>query len=134
MRTYFLRSFGCQMNDHDAERIRALLEDDGLVRVASVDDADVLVYNTCTVRRSADDRLAGHLGEAARVKALDPRRVVVVAGCLPQVEREALFERFPFVDVALGPQHLAELPGALAAGGQRGCFDGEGALRRCGQQ
>ena len=128
MRTYFLRSFGCQMNDHDAERIRALLEDDGLVRVASVDDADVLVYNTCTVRRSADDRLAGHLGEAARVKALDPRRVVVVAGCLPQVEREALFERFPFVDVALGPQHLAELPGALAAGGQRGCFDGEGAL------
>ena len=128
MRTYFLRSFGCQMNDHDAERIRALLEDDGLVRVASVDDADVLVYNTCTVRRSADDRLAGHLGEAARIKALDPRRVVVVAGCLPQVEREALFERFPFVDVALGPQHLAELPGALAAGGQRGCFDGEGAL------
>jgi len=128
MRTYFLRSFGCQMNDHDAERIRALLEDDGLVRVASVDDADVLVYNTCTVRRSADDRLAGHLGEAARVKALDPRRVVVVAGCLPQVEREALFERFPFVDVALGPQHLGELPGALAAGGQRGCFDGEGAL------
>ena len=128
MRTYFLRSFGCQMNDHDAERIRALLEDDGLVRVASVDDADVLVYNTCTVRRSADDRLAGHLGEAARVKALDPRRVVVVAGCLPQVEREALFERFPFVDVALGPQHLGELPGALAAGGQCGYFDGEGAL------
>jgi tRNA-2-methylthio-N6-dimethylallyladenosine synthase len=128
MRTYFLRSFGCQMNDHDAERIRALLEDDGLKRVESVDDADVLVYNTCTVRRSADDRLAGHLGEAARVKALDPRRLVVVAGCLPQVEREALFERFPFVDVALGPQHLRELPAALAAGRQRGYFDGEGAL------
>ncbi len=73
MRTFFLRSFGCQMNDHDAERISALLEDDGLERVASVDDADVIVYNTCTVRRSADDRLAGHLGEAARVKALDPR-------------------------------------------------------------
>jgi tRNA-2-methylthio-N6-dimethylallyladenosine synthase len=128
MQTFFLRSFGCQMNDHDAERIRALLEDDGLVRVASVDDADVIVYNTCTVRRSADDRLAGHLGEAARVKALDPRRVVVVAGCLPQVEREALFERFPFVDVALGPQHLHELPVALATGEQRGYFDGEGAL------
>ena len=116
------------MNDHDAERIRALLENDGLTRVENVDDADVLVYNTCTVRRSADDRLAGNLGEAARVKALDSRRLVVVAGCLPQVEREALFERFPFVDVALGPQHLHELPAALAAGRQRGYFDGEGAL------
>jgi len=126
METFFLRSFGCQMNDHDAERIRALLEDDGLERVARIDDADVIVYNTCTVRHSADDRLAGHLGEAARVKALDPRRVVVVAGCLPQVEREALFERFPFVDVALGPAHLRELPAALAAHGQRGYFDGPG--------
>jgi tRNA-2-methylthio-N6-dimethylallyladenosine synthase len=128
VRTFYLRSFGCQMNDHDAERIRALLEADGLVRVPSVDDADVIVYNTCTVRRSADDRLAGHLGEAARVKALDPSRVVVVAGCLPQVEREGLFERFPCVDVALGPRHLAELPGALRAREQRGFFDGEGAL------
>jgi tRNA-2-methylthio-N6-dimethylallyladenosine synthase len=128
MRTFFLRSFGCQMNDHDAERISALLEDDGLERVARVDDADVIVYNTCTVRRSADDRLAGHLGEAARVKARDPRTVVVVAGCLPQVEREALFERFPFVDLALGPQHLHELPAALAGGEQRGYFDGEGEL------
>ncbi len=128
MRTYFLRSFGCQMNDHDAERIRALLEDDGLVRVGSVDEADVIVYNTCTVRRSADDRLAGHLGEAARVKARDPRTVVVLAGCLPQVEREALFERYPFVDVALGPQHLRELPAALASGGQCGFFDDGGAL------
>ena len=137
MQTYYLRSFGCQMNDHDAERIRALLENDGLRRVECVDDADVLVYNTCTVRHSADDRLAGHLGEAARVKALDPARVVVVAGCLPQVEREALFERFPFVDVALGPQHLRELPralagglepGASAAGRRQGFFDGEGAL------
>ena len=133
LRTYFLRSFGCQMNDHDAERIRALLEGRGLVRVSSLDDADVIVYNTCTVRHSADDRFAGQLGEAARVKALDPERVVVVAGCLPQVEREALFERFPFVDVAVGPQHLAELPRALADRGQpagqpAGYFDGEGGL------
>jgi tRNA-2-methylthio-N6-dimethylallyladenosine synthase len=128
MRTYFLRSFGCQMNDHDAERISALLEDDGLERVARIDDADVIVYNTCTVRHSADDRLSGHLGEAARVKALDPRRLVVVAGCLPQVEREGLFERFPFVDLAVGPAHLAELPAALAERRQRGLFDGEGAL------
>jgi tRNA-2-methylthio-N6-dimethylallyladenosine synthase len=128
MRTFFLRSFGCQMNEHDAERISALLERDGLVRVTTIDDADVIVYNTCTVRAGADDRLAGHLGEAARVKALDPRRLVVVAGCLPQVEREGLFERFPFVDLAFGPAHLRELPAALAERRQRGFFDGEGAL------
>ena len=62
MRTYYLRSFGCQMNAHDAERIRALLEAEGLERADEPDGADVLVYNTCTVRKSADERLAGHLG------------------------------------------------------------------------
>ena len=69
---YYLRSFGCQMNEHDAERIRALLEAEGLERADEPDDADVLVYNTCTVRKSADDRLAGHLGTAARLKREDP--------------------------------------------------------------
>ncbi|HEX5641939.1 MAG TPA: tRNA (N6-isopentenyl adenosine(37)-C2)-methylthiotransferase MiaB, partial [Thermoleophilia bacterium] len=58
---YYLRSFGCQMNEHDAERIRALLEARGLLETTAPDDADVLVYNTCTVRKSADERLAGHL-------------------------------------------------------------------------
>ena len=72
MRTYYLRSFGCQMNAHDAERIRALLEERGLAPVGEPDGADVLVYNTCTVRKSADDRLAGHLGTAARLKREDP--------------------------------------------------------------
>ena len=76
--TYYLRSFGCQMNEHDAERIRALLEARGLRRTVEPDDADVLVYNTCTVRRSADERLAGHLGTAARLKRQDPGRVVLV--------------------------------------------------------
>ena len=73
---YYLRSFGCQMNEHDAERIRALLEAEGLERADAPDDADVLVYNTCTVRKSADDRLAGHLGTAARLKRERPGRVV----------------------------------------------------------
>ncbi len=113
MRTYYLRSFGCQMNAHDAERIRALLEADGLVPVADPDGADVLVYNTCTVRQSADDRLAGHLGDAARIKRRDPQRVVIVTGCLPQAEQDALFRRFPHVDGALGPQNLHRLPELL---------------------
>ena len=112
---YYLRSFGCQMNEHDAERIRALLEIQGLERTDRPDDADVLVYNTCTVRKSADDRLAGHLGTAARLKREDPARVVLVTGCLPQAEQAGFFARFPFVDGALGPQNLHRLPELLEA-------------------
>ncbi len=112
---YYLRSFGCQMNEHDAERIRALLEAKGLERADQPDDADVLVYNTCTVRKSADDRLAGHLGTAARLKREDPARVVLVTGCLPQAEQADFFARFPFVDGALGPQNLHRLPDLLEA-------------------
>jgi len=115
MRTYYLRSFGCQMNEHDAERIRALLEARGLRPVAGPDDADVLVYNTCTVRKSADDRLAGHLGTAARLKREDPGRIVLVTGCLPQAERDDFFRRFPYVDGALGPQNLHRLGDLLEA-------------------
>ena len=115
MRTYYLRSFGCQMNEHDAERIRFALESEGLAGVAGPDEADVLVYNTCTVRRSADERLAGHLGEAARLKREDPARIVLVTGCLPQAEQQGLFARFPFVDGALGPQSVHRLPELLRA-------------------
>jgi tRNA-2-methylthio-N6-dimethylallyladenosine synthase len=114
VRTYYLRSFGCQMNAHDAERIRALLEAEGLERAEEPDDADVLVYNTCTVRESADERLAGHLGTAARLKREDAARIVLVTGCLPQAEQDDLFRRFPFVDGALGPQSLHRLPELLA--------------------
>ena len=113
MSSYYLRSFGCQMNEHDAERISAVLEDLGYERVPEPLEADVLVYNTCTVRKSADDRLAGHLGAAARAKREDPRRVVAITGCLPQAERATLFQRYPFVDVALGPQNLHHLREAV---------------------
>jgi tRNA-2-methylthio-N6-dimethylallyladenosine synthase len=113
MSSYYLRSFGCQMNEHDAERICAVLEDLGYERVPEPLEADVLVYNTCTVRQSADERFAGHLGAAARAKREDPRRIVAVTGCLPQAERAALFERYPFVDVALGPQNLHHLREAV---------------------
>ncbi|MGE5229488.1 MAG: tRNA (N6-isopentenyl adenosine(37)-C2)-methylthiotransferase MiaB, partial [Deltaproteobacteria bacterium] len=91
------------------------LEGRGLRQTAAPDDADVLVYNTCTVRKSADDRLAGHLGTAARLKREDPSRVVLVTGCLPQAEQAAFFARFPFVDGALGPQNLHRLPELLQA-------------------
>jgi len=115
MRTYYLRSFGCQMNEHDAERLRHLLEAEGLAPVSEPEAADVLVYNTCTVRESADERLAGHLSGAGRLKREHPGRVVLVTGCLPQAEGAAFFARFPFVDGILGPQNVHRLPELLEA-------------------
>ncbi len=108
-RTYYLRSFGCQMNDHDSERIAGLLEEMGLESRPSPEDADVLVYNTCSIREKADTRLAGHLGTAARLKRQDRTKLVVVAGCLAQSRKEEFFSDFPFVDVLVGPQSLHEL-------------------------
>ncbi len=124
--TYYLRSFGCQMNDHDSERIAGLLEEMGLAATPSPEDADLLVYNTCSIREKADSRLAGHLGTAARLKKARPSRLVVVAGCLAQSRREEFFEDFPFVDVLVGPQSLHELPdlleGRLTVGEPVGAF------------
>jgi len=112
---YFLRSFGCQMNDHDAERIAGLLESMGYRPVAEPDEAQVLVYNTCSIREKADNRLAGHLGLAARLKRTGLVRLVVVAGCLAQSRREEFFSDFPFVDVLVGPQNLYDLPALIKA-------------------
>lgn len=111
---YYLRSFGCQMNEHDAERIRAALESIGLRRAEAPEDAEVLLYNSCTVRRSADDRLAGHLSLAGRLRRERPGTRVIVTGCLPQTAQEDLFQRFPFVDLALGTQSLHLLSNEVA--------------------
>ena len=111
--TFYLRSFGCQMNDHDSERIAGVLVDLGFSRCAEPEKAAVLVYNTCSIREKADCRLAGHLGQAARLKRSDGRRVVVVAGCLPQSRQDELLREYPFVDVLVGPQSLHDLPELL---------------------
>jgi tRNA-2-methylthio-N6-dimethylallyladenosine synthase len=112
--TYYLRTFGCQMNDHDSERIAGLLEEMGLTRRDSPDEARFLVYNTCSIREKADTRLAGHLGDAASLKKKDPSRLVIVTGCLAQSRKEELLSDFPCIDVLAGPQSLPELPGLIA--------------------
>ena len=111
--TYYLRSFGCQMNDHDAERIAGVLEALGMRRAASPEEGDALVYNTCSIREKADTRLAGHLSLAGRLKKEDPDKLIVVTGCLAQSRREQFFGDFPFVDILAGPQSLHELPHLL---------------------
>lgn len=112
--TFHVRTFGCQMNDHDSERIAGLLEEMGLRSVGSPEEGDVLVYNTCSIREKADTRLLGHLGGAKRLKAEDPERVVVVAGCLAQSRRESFLTEHPYVDVLVGPQSLHMLPSLVA--------------------
>jgi tRNA-2-methylthio-N6-dimethylallyladenosine synthase len=117
------------MNDHDAERIAGLLEEMGLVGTASPESADVLVFNTCSIREKADTRLAGHLGTAARLKKSGSAQMVVVTGCLAQSRREDLLDDFPCVDVLVGPQSLHELPNlierSLVSGRKVGAFQEE---------
>jgi tRNA-2-methylthio-N6-dimethylallyladenosine synthase len=120
------------MNAHDSERIKGLLEDLGLGEAARAEDADVLVFNTCTIREKPDTRLAAHLGDAKMLKAADPDRVIAVGGCYAEAQRDRIFTLYPFVDVAFGPGsigHLGEWLGAGGVGVARGRF-GAGEERR----
>jgi tRNA-2-methylthio-N6-dimethylallyladenosine synthase len=111
---YHLTSFGCQMNDHDSERMKGLLESIGYREAAGRDEADLILFNTCTIRGSADERFLGNLGDAKRVKRERPDAVVAVGGCWAQSQKEAVFREFPFVDIAFGPGEVARL-GELVA-------------------
>jgi tRNA-2-methylthio-N6-dimethylallyladenosine synthase len=109
-RRYLIRTFGCQMNEHDSERIAGLLESDGMVRTEEAARAEVIVLNTCAVRQNADDRLYGNLGHLRTVKSENPRMRIVVAGCLAQKDRGEIQRRAPWVDVVVGTHAL---PGVL---------------------
>src|SRR4051794_22263840 len=103
---YLVRTFGCQMNEHDSERIAGQFEADGMTAATSVDDADVIVLNTCCIRENADNKLYGTLGHLKSVKDARPGLEIVVAGCLAQKDREQIRERAPYVDVVLGTHNV----------------------------
>ena len=117
MRRYHVTTFGCQMNAHDSERIKGMLESLGLGEAVTPDDADVVVFNTCTVREKPDTRLAAYLGNAAARKRERPDLVVAVGGCYAEAQRDRIFEQYPFVDVAFGPGSIPHLGEWIAAGG-----------------
>src|SRR4051794_30678456 len=117
MRRYHVTTFGCQMNAHDSERIKGMLEELGLGESDTPDEADVVVFNTCTIREKPDQRLAAHLAQAKALKQRDPDRVVAVGGCYAEAQRERIFELYPQVDVAFGPGTIAHLGEWLGAGG-----------------
>ncbi len=109
-RTYQVRTYGCQMNVHDSERLSGLLEAAGYVPAPEGETADVVVFNTCAVRENADNRLYGNLGHLAPVKAARPGMQIAVGGCLAQKDRGEITRRAPWVDVVFGTHNLASLP------------------------
>jgi tRNA-2-methylthio-N6-dimethylallyladenosine synthase len=108
-RRYHVTTFGCQMNVHDSERMKGMLDSLGYEECEQRHDADLILFNTCSIRESADNRFIAHLGEAKRLKGEDPERVVGVGGCWAQSVKDEVFERFPFVDVAFGPGQIHRL-------------------------
>ena len=128
MKAYHLTTFGCQMNEHDSERMKGMLESLGYSEVESREQADLILFNTCSIREKADNRLVGHLGEAKRIKAGDPERVIGIGGCWSQSMKERVFELFPFVDVAFGPGQMHKLAEFLTSDSitAQGFFEFEG--------
>src|SRR5436190_13613891 len=112
-RRFYIRTFGCQMNEHDSERIAGLLVADGMRHTDDIDQADVVVFNTCCVRENADNKLYGHLGRVKALKERRPEVQIAVAGCLAQKDRELIVERAGHVDVVFGTHNLAHAPALL---------------------
>ena len=128
MKRYHVTTFGCQMNEHDSERMKGMLESLGYAESATRADADLILFNTCSIREKADDRFVAHLGEAKRVKRERPDVVVGVGGCWAQSVKEEVFARFPFVDVAFGPGQVHKLAEFLTSDSltAQGFFEFEG--------
>src|SRR2546425_6354081 len=116
------------MNEHDSERMKGMLESLGYVEAPGRADADVILFNTGSIREKADSRFIAHLGEAKRLKAEDPTRVVGVGGCWAQSVKDEVFEQFPFVDVAFGPGQVHKLAEFLTSDSltAQGYFEFEG--------
>jgi tRNA-2-methylthio-N6-dimethylallyladenosine synthase len=128
MKKYHVTTFGCQMNEHDSERMKGMLDALGYEEAAEREGSDLILFNTCSIRESADNRFIGNLGEAKRLKSEDPSRVVGVGGCWSQSMKERVFEQFPFVDVAFGPGQIHKLGEFLQADDlqAQGYFEFEG--------
>src|SRR3954469_23275102 len=111
-KSYEIRTYGCQMNVHDSERLSGLLEEAGYVRApeGADGDADVVVFNTCAVRENADNKLYGNLGHLRPVKEGHEGMQIAVGGCLAQKDRDTIVKRAPWVDVVFGTHNIGSLP------------------------
>lgn len=112
-RSYQVRTYGCQMNVHDSERIAGLLEDAGYVKADDGDDPDLVVFNTCAIRENADNKLYGNLSHLAPVKSERPGMQIAVGGCLAQKDKDSVLRKAPWVDVVFGTHNIGSLPALL---------------------
>ncbi|HSP05389.1 MAG TPA: tRNA (N6-isopentenyl adenosine(37)-C2)-methylthiotransferase MiaB [Acidimicrobiales bacterium] len=119
-RTYRVRTYGCQMNEHDSERIAGLFEADGLRPAADDEQPDVMVLNTCCIRENADNKLYGNLGHLKSVKDANPGMEIVVAGCLAQKDRDLIQQRAPHVDVVVGTHNVGRTVELLRTAREQG--------------
>src|SRR6201984_1108092 len=119
-RTYEIRTYGCQMNVHDSERVAGLLEEAGYAPAPAGETPDLIVFNTCAVRENAADRLYGNLGHLLPVKKAHAGMQIAVGGCLAQMERQKITERAPWVDVVYGTHNIGALPKLLERARERG--------------
>jgi tRNA-2-methylthio-N6-dimethylallyladenosine synthase len=128
MPSFHVTTFGCQMNEHDSERMKGMLESLGYEEVDARDGADLILFNTCSIREKADDRFVAHLGDAKRIKRERPATVVGVGGCWAQSVKEDVFRQFPFVDVAFGPGQVHRVAEFLTSDSitAQGFFEFEG--------
>ncbi|HWT23027.1 MAG TPA: tRNA (N6-isopentenyl adenosine(37)-C2)-methylthiotransferase MiaB [Solirubrobacteraceae bacterium] len=128
MKSFHVTTFGCQMNEHDSERMKGMLESLGYAEVAERRDADLILFNTCSIREKADERFVAHLVEASALKRRDPDRVIGVGGCWAQSVKDEVFRQFPFVDVAFGPGQVHKLAEFLTSESltAQGYFEFEG--------
>jgi len=128
VKSYHLTTFGCQMNEHDSERMKGMLESLGYSEVDTREAANLILFNTCSIREKADDRFVAHLQEARALKRRDPERTIGVGGCWAQSMKEQVFRQFPFVDVAFGPGQVHKLAEFLTADSitAQGYFEFEG--------
>jgi tRNA-2-methylthio-N6-dimethylallyladenosine synthase len=125
---YHVTTFGCQMNEHDSERMKGMLESLGYREAGAPADADLILFNTCSIREKADDRFISHLHQAKGLKAQDPDRIIGVGGCWAQSVKDQVFQQFPFVDVAFGPGQVHRLAEFLTSDSltAQGYFEFEG--------
>jgi tRNA-2-methylthio-N6-dimethylallyladenosine synthase len=128
MKAFHVTTFGCQMNEHDSERMKGMLESLGYTEVPERNEADLILFNTCSIREKADERFVSHLHEAKALKAKDPERIIGVGGCWAQSLKDQVFRQFPFVDVAFGPGQVHKLAEFLTSESltAQGYFEFEG--------
>src|SRR3954464_3665527 len=128
MKRFHVTTFGCQMNEHDSERMKGMLESLGYAEVADRHDADLILFNTCSIREKADERFVAHLYEARVLKRKDPERAIGAGGCWAQSVKDQVFRQYPFVDVAFGPGQVHKLAEFLTSDSltAQGFFEFEG--------